>query len=99
MDSCKELYEASGKCETHMGSNNGYAGPNTINEFGCYYLEGIKLGNKNGIVDTSLTRPNKVVSFFIFLFSVSFTLLGAFIYYLRMSKFLFWISLSFLCVS
>ncbi len=87
LDSCKEVYQAAGKCETHMGSNNGYAGPNTINENGCYYLEGIKLGNKNGIVDTSLTRPNKVVSFFIFLFAVSFTLLGAFIYYLRMSKF------------
>ena len=86
LDSCKEVYQAAGKCETHMGSNNGYAGPNTINENGCYYLEGIKLGSKNGIVDTSLTRPNKVVSFFIFLFAVSFTLLGAFIYYLRMSK-------------
>lgn len=86
LDSCKDVYKAAGKCETHMGSNNGFAGPNPIKEEACYYLEGIKLVKKDGIVDTSLTRPNKFVSFFIFLFAVSFTLLGAFIYYLRMSK-------------
>ena len=86
LGSCKDVYKASGKCETHMASKNGYAGPYTINENACYYLEGIKIVRKDGIINTSLTRPNKVVSFFIFLFSVSFTLLGAFIYYLRMSK-------------
>lgn len=84
LGSCKDVYKAAGKCETHMGSRNGYARPFTINESACYYLEGIKLVRKDGIINTSLTRPNKVVSFFIFLFSVSFTLLGAFIYYLRM---------------
>ena len=86
LNSCKNVYKAAGKCETHMGSKNGYAGPYTINENACYYLEGIKLVRKDGIIDTSLTRANKCVSFFIFLFAVSFTLLGAFIYYLRMSK-------------
>lgn len=84
LGSCKDVYKAAGKCETHMGSKNGYPRPYSINENACYYLEGIKLVRKDGIINTSLTRPNKVVSFFIFLFSVSFTLLGAFIYYLRM---------------
>mmetsp|Transcript_17066 Transcript_17066/g.32284 ORF Transcript_17066/g.32284 Transcript_17066/m.32284 type:complete len:436 (-) Transcript_17066:248-1555(-) len=87
LGSCKDVYKAAGKCETHMGSKNGYARPYAINENACYYLEGIKLVRRDGIINTSLTRPNKVVSFFIFLFSVSFTLLGAFIYYLRMSKY------------
>lgn len=84
LGSCKDVYKAAGKCETHMASNNGYAGPYTINESACFYLEGIKIVRKDGIINTSLTRPNQVVSFFIFVFSVSFTLLGAFIYYLRM---------------
>ena len=87
LDSCEEVYEAAGKCETHMGSNNGYASPQEINEDACYYMEGLKLIRKNGIIDTSLTRPNNQVNLFITIFSVSFTLLGAFIYYLRMSKF------------
>ena len=86
LNSCGEVYQAAGKCETHMGSNNGMAGPSSINENSCFYLEGIKIVRKDGVINTSLTRPNKVVSFFIFLFAVSFVLLGALNYYLRMSK-------------
>jgi len=84
-NACKEVYGGASKCETHMTSKiNGVYSPSTINEEGCWYIEGIKIVRKDGIIDTTLTRPNKVASFFIFLFSVSFTLLGAFIYYLRM---------------
>jgi len=78
-EQCQEVYQASGKCESHMEN-----GPSDLNEKACYYIEGIKVIKKDGIIDTSYTRPNKVASFFIFLFSVSFVLLGAFIYYLRM---------------
>ncbi len=90
-DACKEVYAAAGKCETHMTSKSSSSSSSSsaLNENGCYYIEGIRIVRKDGIIDTSLTRPNKVVSFFIFLFSVSFTLLGAFIYYLRMSKYQF----------
>lgn len=78
-DSCLSVYQASGKCETNIIN-----GPSKINNAGCYYIEGIKIVRKDGIIDTRITRPNKVVSFFIFLFAVSFVLLGAYIYYLRM---------------
>jgi hypothetical protein len=85
-NACIEVYQAAGKCETKIYSDHG---PQSKNENGCYYMEGIKLVRKDGLIDTSLTRPNKTISFFIFLFSVSFVLLGAFIYYLRMSKYSF----------
>jgi hypothetical protein len=79
-DSCEEVYSAAGKCETEMGSH----GPYEINQRSCYFINGIKIVRKDGIIDTTFTRPNKVISFFIFLFAVSFVLLGAYIYYLRM---------------
>ena len=81
---CREVYASAGKCETFLSS-----GPSFINEAACYFMQGIELIRKDGWVDTSFTRPNKVVSFFIFFFAVSFVLLGAYIYYLRMSKFSF----------
>jgi len=81
-DGCLTPYQMAGKCETNMKDK--YGGPSSKNENGCYYIEGIKLVRRNGIIDTSFTRPDKIVSFFIFLFAVSFVLLGAFIYYLRM---------------
>ena len=63
-------------------------GPAYLNENACYFIDGIKLVRKDGFIDTNFTRPNQVISFFIFLFAVSFILLGAYIYYLRMSEFL-----------
>lgn len=81
-DQCYEVYESAGKCETEMTSS--YSGPETINQNSCYFLEGIKIIRSDGVIDTTFTRPNKVISFFIFLFAVSFVLLGAYIYYLRM---------------
>ena len=79
---CQEVYASAGKCETFLSS-----GPSFLNEAACYFMQGIELVRKDGWVDTTFTRPNSVVSFFIFLFAVSFVLLGAYIYYLRMSKF------------
>ncbi len=81
---CKDVYKASGKCETEM--SNQIKGPSVINKNACYYIEGLKIVRKDGILDTTFTRPNKVMSSFIFMFAVSFVLLGAFIYYLRMSE-------------
>jgi len=81
-EQCEEVYESAGKCETQMATS--YMGPSTINNNACYFLEGIKIMRSDGVIDTTFTRPNKVISFFIFLFAVSFVLLGAYIYYLRM---------------
>jgi len=79
-ESMLEVYQSSGKCETQMEDS----GPSTLNKKACYYMEGIAIIRKDGIIDTSFSRPNKVASFFIFLFAVSFVLLGAIIYYFRM---------------
>lgn len=79
-DACQEVYQAAGKCETQMIDSE----RSTLNNKACYYMEGIKLMRRDGIIDTSFSRPNKVASFFIFLFAVSFVLLGAIIYYFRM---------------
>mmetsp|Transcript_30398 Transcript_30398/g.36126 ORF Transcript_30398/g.36126 Transcript_30398/m.36126 type:complete len:406 (+) Transcript_30398:126-1343(+) len=80
-EACQEVYYAAGKCETQMADSGG---PSTLSKQFCYYMEGIKIIRKDGIIDTSFSRPNKVASFFIFLFAVSFVLLGAIIYYFRM---------------
>ena len=82
-DECQEVYQSSGKCETEMTKN----GPSALNNRSCYFIGGIKLVRKDGFIDTNFTRPNKTFSFFIFFFAVSFVLLGAYIYYLRMSKY------------
>lgn len=76
---CQEVYASAGKCESFLSN-----GPSVLNEAACYFMQGIELVRKDGWVDTTFTRPNSVVSFFIFLFAVSFVLLGAYIYYLRM---------------
>jgi len=79
-NACEEVYQSAGKCETEMDDS----GPSDLNHNACYYMEGIKIIRRDGIIDTSFSRPNKVASFFIFLFAVSFVLLGAIIYYFRM---------------
>ena len=84
---CKEIYQAAGKCETEL--SNSIRAPSVINRNACWFIEGLKIVRKDGILDTTFTRPNKVISIFIFIFAVSFVLMGAFIYYLRMSKFVF----------
>lgn len=73
-----EIIQQSGKCEKRLND-----GPTNPNNAGCEYIEGIKLTLKSGVIDTSATRPNKVVSFFIFLSAVSFVLFGSYVYYLR----------------
>ena len=81
---CQQVYQAAGKCETEMTKY----GPQTINSNACYFIDGIKIVRKDGFLDTNFTRPDKTTSFFIFFFAVSFVLLGAYIYYLRMSEFI-----------
>lgn len=81
---CQDVYQAAGKCETEISTRHGPASPN---KNACYFIEGLQFATRDGFIDTNFTRPNQVISFFICLFSVSFVLLGAYIYYLRMSKF------------
>ncbi len=83
---CQQVYQSSGKCETAMTTGRVQHTPTTLNSNACYFIDGIQFVTKDGFIDTNFTRPNQVISYFIFLFSVSFVLLGAYIYYLRMSK-------------
>jgi len=73
---CSYLYTYSGKCETRLALSN-------QNNNACTYMEGIKVTTRNGIIISTAGNKNKVASAFIGIFSVSFILLGAYVYYLK----------------
>lgn len=76
---CEAIYQPAGKCESHLSySANAYP-----NEAGCDYMEGIKITRSNGIVIAGANSANAVANTFIGLFSVSFVLLGSYVYYLK----------------
>lgn len=75
---CLEMYQAAGKCENKL--NNYYVEPNNN---ACTYMKGIKITRSNGVIISGVTNKNKVASAFIGIFSVSFILLGAYVYYLK----------------
>jgi|AntRauTorckE5430_2_1112549.scaffolds.fasta_scaffold03231_2 hypothetical protein len=79
-ESCGELYETAGKCESKLSNE---IGEDYINESACTYMEGIKITRRNGIIMSGLATKNKVASAFIGMFSVSFVLLGSYVYYLK----------------
>jgi hypothetical protein len=74
----EEVYANAGKCETQL--NNQYVSPN---ENACNYIEGIKIVRKDGIVVQGSSAKSKTAAVFIGIFSVSFILLGAYVYYLK----------------
>jgi hypothetical protein len=76
---CETLYESAGKCESALYST---LGSNT-NENACTYMEGIKVTSSNHIIMSGARTSNKVASAFIGIFSVSFVLLGSYVYYLK----------------
>lgn len=73
------VYAAAGKCETRL--NNQYV--RSPNENACNYIEGIKIVRKDGIVVQGSSAKSKTAAVFIGIFSVSFILLGAYVYYLK----------------
>jgi len=73
---CYEAYFGSAKCEENMGIDN----PNSN---GCNFMEGIKIVRAAGTVTTMDAAPSKSASAFIGIFSVSFVVLGAYVYYLK----------------
>jgi hypothetical protein len=79
-DACAGMYVSAGKCETQLTSKLGYS---SINENACTYMEGIKITRSNGIIISGAATANKVASAFIGIFSVSFVLLGSYVYYLK----------------
>ena len=77
-ESCEQLYEASGKCESELSGSIQY--PNTA---GCTFMEGIKITRKNGQIVSGPGAKNATASIFIGLFACSFVLLGAYAFYLK----------------
>lgn len=75
-DECLDLYYAAGKCEKNLNLYNG-------NNNACNYLQGIKTTTRSGVIVNGRVSANRVASAFIGIFSVSFVLLGSYVYYLR----------------
>merc|ERR1712032_927843 len=75
-ESCEQLYEGAGKCE--YGLDIQYP-----NNYGCNFMEGIKIVRKNGAIVQGAGASNTTASVFIGLFAASFVLLGGYAYYLK----------------
>jgi len=78
IESCEQLYEGSGKCEAGLSGSIQYP-----NNYGCNFMEGIKIVRKNGVVVSGPGSKNTTASIFIGLFTCSFVLLGGYAYYLK----------------
>jgi len=75
-ESCEDLYEAAGKCEAYLGLSS-------PNNYGCNFIEGVKIVRKNGTIIRGASYKNTSASIFIGLFACSFVLLGGYVYYLK----------------
>jgi len=84
-DFCSSVYAYAGKCETRM--DIGYP-----NESSCSYIEGIKIIREDGVIRTSSVKKSKAAAVFIGLFLTLAVLLLGYVYYLRTSKSMFFVS-------
>jgi hypothetical protein len=79
-ESCEELYESAGKCESALATSGTVSSPNNN---ACNFMQGIKIVRKNGSVVRGAGTQNAVATTFIGLFACSFVLAGGYVYYLR----------------
>jgi hypothetical protein len=79
-ESCAEIYDEAGKCESILYSSGVVAEPNTN---ACTYIKGIKVVRRDGIITQVGSKANKTASIFIGIFVVAFVLLAAYVYYLK----------------
>jgi len=75
-ETCMQLYESSGKCETELSIDD-------ANENACTYMEGVKITRKNGTVQVAAAAASKSASAFIGIFAVSFSALAGYVYFLQ----------------
>jgi len=73
---CSQQYLSSAKCESKLSVSY-------PNEYGCNFMEGIKVVRSAGTTTEIAKTPSKAASGFIGVFAVSFILLGAYVYYLK----------------
>jgi len=78
IESCEQLYEASGKCEAGLSDSIQYP-----NNYACNFMQGIKIVRKDGAIVRGAGTQNTTASVFIGLFACSFVLLGGYVYYLK----------------
>jgi len=77
-ETCEQLYEMSGKCEAGLSGYIQYP-----NNYGCNFMEGIKIVRKNGVVVSGPGSKSTTASAVIGVFACSFVLLGGYAYYLK----------------
>ncbi len=79
-DACTNMYQAAGKCESHLAASTKYSDASTE---ACSYIAGIKISRSNGILDKKMASPSKVATAFIVIFGVAFVGLAAFVFTLH----------------
>ena len=79
-ESCEELYQYAGKCESSLYNAGTVSSPNNN---GCNFMQGIKNLRKDGRIVRGAGTQNIVATVFIGLFACSFVLVGGYVYYLR----------------
>jgi len=77
---CETVYAKAGRCESKMSISY-------PNEAACTYIKGIKLINNAGVMRTHSVRKSKAASVTIGLFTTLAVMLGAYVFYLRNSKY------------
>lgn len=78
-EACSAIYSTSLKCEDSV--NHDYY--TSTGSDSCAYIEGVRGASSNGIINSVGGGGNSVASAFIGIFSVSFVLLGSYVYYLK----------------
>lgn len=81
-DGCKEIYSNAGKCETRMSISY-------PNDSACKYIEGIKFLQKNGVISYNSVKRSKAASLGIGMLTFVAMLLGIYVHYLSISKYLY----------
>lgn len=76
---CMELYESSGKCESHINLSKSGMTTEPVTS-ACSYISGIKFTKTNGILEV---KSSKTATAFIVLFAFAFIGLAGFVYKLQ----------------
>ena len=80
LDSCQEIYEAAGKCESSLPEGM-VSYPNTN---ACNYIDGIKVIRQDGMITRFGSGPSATTTLLIVLFALATAALAFYVYYLRM---------------
>ena len=77
-DFCDTAYTVAGKCETNLNNEDVSGNTNA-----CNFIEAVKTSSANGVINSGNAGGNTVASSFISVFSISFVMLGSYVYHLK----------------